>query len=284
METETAFTLGQVASVWYVFPVAVLFSTIALSSGISGALFFSPFFLLVVGLAPAQAIGAGLMTELAGTGFATANYLRQRVVDFKTARLLLAAAVPTIVGGSLLSHIIDPGLLRLVFGGILFVLALIMLLVARRGRATPSPRFLQPHRPITRLVDSQGQVYQYRVCYRPIGMGLAGVGGVLTGLMSAGLPEITTTQLVVRCHLPPRIAVATSIFVLAVSVAAGALTHALQAQPAWAVVSLSIPGVVLGAQIGPRIGHRLPARAMERALAALFAVVGLVVIAVQLSG
>ena len=279
---DTAFSLEQVVRVWYVFPVAVAFSTLALASGISGALFFSPFFLLVLGLAPAQAIGAGLLTELAGTGLAAANYLRQRVVDFKTARLLLATAVPAIVLGSLASHHIDPGVLRLVFGGVLFLLAVLMLAVTRPHRATPSPRFLQPQRPLTRLVDSQGQVYQYRVCYRPIGMGLAALGGALTGLISAGLPEVTTTQLVVRCQLPPRIAVATSIFVLAVSVLAGAATHALQAQPVWSVVSLSVPGVAVGAQIGPRLGRRLPADIMERVLAGVFAVVGLIVIGTQL--
>jgi uncharacterized membrane protein YfcA len=284
VEAEAAFTLEQVARVWYIFPVAVLFSTVALSTGISGALFFSPFFLMVVGLAPAQAIGAGLMTELAGTSFATANYLRQRVVDFKTARMLLLAAVPAIVAGSFISHLIDPGMLRVVFGGILFALAVVMLVVTRPHWAAPSPRFVQLNRPITRLVDSAGGVHEFRVCYRPIDMVLAGIGGLLTGLMSAGLPEITTTQLVVRCHVPPRIAVATSIFVLAVSVLAGTATHALQAQPAWHVVALSVPGVVVGAQIGPRIGHHLPARAMERVLAGLFAVVGLIVIAVQIIG
>ena len=67
---------SQVFSVWWVFPVSVAIATVALSTGVSGALFFSPFFLLVVGLHPAQAIGAGLMTELFGTSFGTLNYIR----------------------------------------------------------------------------------------------------------------------------------------------------------------------------------------------------------------
>ncbi len=47
---------------WWVLPVSVVFSTVAIGSGVSGALFFSPFFMLVVGLAPAQAVEAGLFT------------------------------------------------------------------------------------------------------------------------------------------------------------------------------------------------------------------------------
>ncbi len=166
----------------------------------------------------------------------------------------------------------------------MFLLALTMLIMTQPHQETTTPNPLQSHRPTTRIVDSRGKVYEFPVCFRPIGMGLAAVGGLLTGLMSAGLPEITTTQLVVRCQLPTRIAIATSIFVLAISVLAGAVTHALQAQPAWHVVSLSIPGVVVGAQIGPRISHLLPAKAMERGLPAIFALVGLVVIAIQLFG
>jgi hypothetical protein len=35
---------------WWVFPVAIVFATIAIGSGVSGALVFSPFFLYGVGL------------------------------------------------------------------------------------------------------------------------------------------------------------------------------------------------------------------------------------------
>ena len=39
--------LSQALHVCWVFPVAIVIATVALSTGISGALFFSPFFLLV---------------------------------------------------------------------------------------------------------------------------------------------------------------------------------------------------------------------------------------------
>ena len=83
-------------------------------------------------------------------------------------------------------------------------------------------------------------------------------------MISAGLPEISTTQLVVRCNLPARVAVATSVFVLAITAAFGAAIHALSAEPAWHVVVWSIPGVLIGSTIGSRIGRYLPARIMEK--------------------
>jgi len=58
-----AVPFDQFLGYWWVFPAAVCFSAVALASGVSGALFFSPFFVLVVDLQPAEAIGASLMTD-----------------------------------------------------------------------------------------------------------------------------------------------------------------------------------------------------------------------------
>ena len=85
-----------------------------------------------------------------------------------------------------------------------------------------------------------GTVYEYPTCWRLPGVLMAAVGGLLTGLISAGLPEISTTQLVVRCRVPPRVAIATSVFTLAVVAAAGAGIHALHAQPVWRVFGWSL--------------------------------------------
>lgn len=45
------------SELWWVLPASVVFSTVAIGSGVSGALFFSPFFMLVVGLAPTVRTG-----------------------------------------------------------------------------------------------------------------------------------------------------------------------------------------------------------------------------------
>lgn len=100
------------------------------------------------------------------------------------------------------------------------------------------------------------------------------MGGFVTGLISAGLPEITTTQLILRCRLPPRVAVATNVFVLAIVAIAGAVVHALVATPVWTVVAWSIPGVLVGGTVGTRIGRHVHGATLERALGAGFVLVG----------
>jgi len=282
------FTREQFLAHWWVFPASVAFSFVALAAGVSGALFFSPFFMLVVGLTPAQAIGAGLLTEVFGMGNGLANYVKQGVVDYATAKWLLLGSVPAIVVGSVSAHYVDPTVLKLLFGVGLLVLGGFLALYPSPEESKPGERegaYLREcaeRKPETVVEAADGEVYQYSTCWRPPGVALSGVGGFITGLISARLPEVVTTQLVIRCRLPPRVAVATSVFVLAITASIGAVIHALSATPVWFVIAWSVPGVLVGGTIGTRVGKYLPEDLMETGLGVVFGLVGGVVLAVEL--
>lgn len=272
---------------WWVFPSAVVFSTIAIGSGVSGALFFSPFFMMVVGLSPVQAIGAGLLTEVFGMGNGLRVYVSAKLVDYATARWLLAGAIPGIVVGAVAADAVDSGVLQLIFGVGLLVLSAFLILVRTPEECEPGDRASSlvdrksEDKAATVIRARDGSVYEYPTCWRPPGVALAALGGVLTGMISAGLPEISTTQLVARCRVPPRVAIATSVFTLAIVASVGAAVHALHAEPAWNVVAWSIPGVLVGSTLGSRLGKYLPAKIMEKVLGVVFALVGILVLALR---
>jgi len=283
---DSAFTTRFLAH-WWVFPTSILFSAVALSSGVSGALFFSPFFMLVVGLTPSQAIGAGLLTEVFGMGNGLRSYVKQRVVDFQTAKWLLLGAVPAVVAGALAAHVVPTTILKGIFGVGLLVLGAFLVYYESPERCEPGEcegEFLREKntgRGTTTVVAADGETFTYDTCWRPPGVALSTVGAFITGLISAGLPEIVTTQLIVRCRIPPRVAVATSVFVLAIAAAAGAAVHALTATPVWYVVAWSIPGVVVGGTVGTRVGKHVPSELMETGLGIVFGLVGLVVLVTE---
>jgi uncharacterized membrane protein YfcA len=281
------FPLQTFLTHWWIFPAAVVFSAVALAAGVSGALFFSPFFMLGVGLAPAQAIGAGLLTEVFGMGNGLRSYVKQGVVDFDTAKYLLAAALPAVVVGALAAHYAPKAVLKLLFGAGLLVLGGFLVYYEPAEDCEPGEcegSFLQRkngQNGTTAIEAADGERFEYDTCWRPPGVGLAGVGAFVTGLISAGLPEIVTTQLVVRCRVPPRVAVATSVFVLGVTASVGAVVHALTATPVWWVVAWSIPGVLVGGQIGTRVGKYVPSDLMETGLGVVFVLVGALVLGVE---
>ena len=272
---------------WWICPAAIVFSTIAVGSGVSGALFFSPFFMLVVGLAPVEAVGAGLLTEVFGMGNGLRSYVTARTVDYATSRWLLVGAVPSVIAGALVADRLPATVLKIIFGGGLLMLAAFLVLVRTPEECEPGDAAVdlierKSEGKGTTVVEARdGAVYRYKTCWRPPGVILAGVGGLFTGMISAGLPEISTTQLVVRCHVPPRVAIATSVFTLAIVALVGAIIHAMAAAPPWHVVGWSIPGVLVGSTIGSRVGPYLPGPVMEKGLGVVFGLVGGLVLALE---
>ena len=282
-----SFPVERFLAHWWVFPASIAFSTVALASGVSGALFFSPFFLLGVGLSPSQAIGAGLLTEVFGMGNGLRSYVKQRVVDFQTAKWLLVGAVPAVVGGAFAAHYVDPDILKAIFGVGLLVLGGFLVYYDPPEECVPGEcegEYLKRKntgRGTTTVEAADGETFTYDTCWRPPGVALSTVGAFVTGLISAGLPEIVTTQLVVRCRVPPRVAVATSVFVLAIAATAGAIVHALTATPVWYVVAWSIPGVLVGGTVGTRVGKYLPSDLMETGLGVVFGLVGTLILVTE---
>lgn len=279
---------SNVLDLWWVLPAAILFSTVAIGTGVSGALFFSPFYMLVVGLSPAQAVGAGLLTEVFGMGNGLRSYVRQRVVDYATARWLLLGAVPAVAVGASVAHMVPEGILKVLFGAGLVVLAASLLFMPSPAQCVPGAREGELIRErskgkgMTVVRARDGTTYEYPTCWRVPGVLLAVLGGALTGLISAGLPEVSTTQLILRCRLPVRVAVATSVFTLAITAVVGAAIHALAAQPPWHVIAWSIPGVLVGSTLGSGVGKYIPSSVMEKVLGVVFALVGFLILALDL--
>ena len=165
------------------------------------------------------------------------SYVQSKLVDYATARWLLFGSVPAVVVGALVADRLPSTMLKAIFGGGLVVLGGFLVLVRSPEECEPGDRAvpLIDRRSIGRgttvISARDGRVYEYPTCWRAPGVMLAAVGGLFTGLISAGLPEISTTQLVIRCRVPPRVAVATSVFTLAIVALAGATIHALAASP-----------------------------------------------------
>ena len=74
---------------WYMLPVAILVATTAMASGVGGATFFAPIFILGLGLPPEVAIGTGLITEVFGFTSGMYAYVRKRLVDYRLAVALV---------------------------------------------------------------------------------------------------------------------------------------------------------------------------------------------------
>ena len=85
---------------WFMLPIAIMIATIAMASGVEGATFFTPLFILALGLPAEIAIGTGLITEVFGFASGLFAYNRKRLIDYKLGLSLLVVTVPMALFGT----------------------------------------------------------------------------------------------------------------------------------------------------------------------------------------
>jgi uncharacterized membrane protein YfcA len=131
---------------------------------------------------------------------------------------------------------------------------------------------------VTNLITAEGEEIQYKVCNRTEGMTIAGVGALFMGLISTGLGEMNGYFLLQRCRVPSKVAVATSVFVVAVSALTAASGHLIRfvqtggesLNTVLRITFFTVPGVILGGQIGSAIASHIPQKVLEIGLGILF--------------
>jgi len=263
---------------WYMLPVAVLVGTIATASGVGGATFFAPLFILALGIAPEVDIGAALIIEVFGFASGLYSYSRKRLIDYCLGISLLITTIPLALLGALVSNLVDPDVLKAILGVGLFAAAANALRTL--GRETISrmdSAILQEYgggKGETCLITAEGQEICHTVCNRTEGRLLAGVGAVVKGMVGTGLGEIDEHFLLERCRVPSVVSVGTGVFVVFFTSLSASAGHLLkftvlggpELATVLGLIIFAIPGVILGGQLGPRMVSRFPQRALNRAL------------------
>ena len=274
---------------WYLFPLSIAIATIAMATGIGGAVFFSPIFMVVLGLKPHIAVGAALFTELFGFASGLYAYVRSKLIDYKIGLNLLIVAIPLALTGAYFSDAFPDTVVKSIFGLGIIVIGSQLYIAYRNEKqerealkdelaATPEGNHTSC------LVDKEGNTYRYTIKQRWLGQLFASVGGFFVGLISVGLAEILEYRLVAQCRVPPPVAVASSIFVVVVTILVASgfhaytfLTHADAAayEQVGSIVLFTVPGVVIGGQIGPQLQKRLNPDTTKLFIAGLFVAVGI---------
>lgn len=270
---------------WYMLPISILVATTAMASGVEGATFFAPIFILVLKLPPEVAIGVGLITELFGFASGLFAYVRKRLIDYQLGGQLLLVTVPVALLGAWLSTGISSDVLKIILGVGLFAVALSFLSEPDHSQVKLLDTAVQqeygPGKGQTRLVTAAGEEIWYTVCNKTEGSLIVGIGALFLGMISTGLGEMNGFFLLQRCRVPSKVAVATSVLIIAVTALAASVGHLLafvQQGPealdvVFSLVIFTIPGVIIGGQLGTAVASHIPQSVLMRGLGVLFVIV-----------
>jgi uncharacterized membrane protein YfcA len=247
-----------------------LFGVIGLSLGLlggGGSTLAVPVLVYVAGVAPRAAVGMSLAIVGATSLLAGLLHRRSGHVDLGVAARFGAAAMAGAFVGAELTQLVSDRALLLLFAGLMIAVGAWMLAgggdrIASRGDRSAAPATPRPW--LTLLV---------------------GVAvGVLTGFLGVGGGFLIVPALVLLARLPMKQAVGTSLIVIALSSAAGLVSHLGDGEIDVVRTAAFTAMAVLGAAAGHRIASRVCPRRLRASFAAFVVLVGCVVAARTLAG
>ena len=277
---------------WFMFPVSIIVATCAMLSGIGGAAFFTPIFILVFPLLGPEyilestlaAVGAALFTQTFGFLSGFVGYYRRKLTDYTLAWRILRVAIPMAVFGAFAASVVHDSVLLAGYAILVGILAFVLWRNSIPGKKNHSKQEALKMRELT---DSRGHTYSYEVPKLALrNDALTGIGAFLTGMVSVGIGEVTISQLT-RKGVPIAVAAATSVLVVIVTVVFASTTLFAQLIQAggwtavpWNLLFYDIPGVLIGGQIGPRLQGRISQHTMRRSISLVFVVLAIAMFAV----
>jgi hypothetical protein len=223
---------------------------IGLSLGIlggGGSILTVPIFVYVMGYSAKQAIAMSLVVVGATSLVGAFRHWRAGNVDVRAALVFGVLAMIGARLGAELSRIV-PGIVQLsLLGVVMLVAAALMLRPRTDAKEMPTRRNV-----VFSVAATAG-----------VGLGV----GLLTGLIGTGGGFLFVPSLVLLARLPMKTAVGTSLFVIALSTAAGAFGYRGQAAVPWGVVALFTLIAIAGIFVGTRMLRYVSQQALRRAFA-----------------
>ena len=246
--------------------------------GLGGGILIVPVLTLGFGVPIRVAIGASLVSVVATSAGASAAFVRE---GFTNIRVAITLEVATVVGsllGSMVTGLISPRAVQLIFAVALAASALASLRI-RQMEDQP----VVPDRWSKRLglagtyPSTTGETIAYEVTRVPLGFSLMFVAGATSGLLGIGAGALKVAAMDLGMKLPLKVSSATSNFMIGVTAAAGALVYLVRGD-----VSAVIAGpVALGVATGAILGGRALVKADTRKIRKIFVIV-LVIISMEM--
>lgn len=253
---------------WFIFPIAVVVATIAMSTFASGALFFTPIFMFL-GIDPVTSIGIALIIKSFSYASGLFFHSRKKYINYKIGWISLTVSIPAALIGVYLAGIIDPSYLKIIFGlGLLFI--------GYEMYKTVS----------TKTVDSvtKFEKIRYKSSFKETFMTFAAIGGLLLGMISGGLGELLGYNLIKKYKVHYKVAVSTTIFTVTFTTIAASIGYFYEFFTTYALdvmdqvvnlITFAVPGVFVGSFIGTHITYKLKQSTLMKFLSGVLVVPGI---------
>lgn len=223
---------------WQMLPVGVAIASVAMFFGLGGGVLWMPVLLMSTDLDPKDALVCTIVIQFFGQLSASYSNNRAGLVDWRLVRLMSTFGIPAVIGGVLLSFLLQPVWIELFLGLTIFFIAYVFL----RGND-----FFVAGSDTADLEAARE------------GRGITLLGSILTGFLGIGVGDWLVPFFNMRCRLAMVRSVSTSIALMMILSLIALSVHVLFGRAIeWRVVIPGAVGVLIGAQVGSRLLQRVP--------------------------
>ncbi len=233
--------------------------------GIGGGMIITPILTLGMGLSIKYAIGASIIAVIATSSGSTIAYLRDNVLNLRVAMFLEIATTIGAIIGALMTGILDPKYLYLLFGCLLVFSAWNMVRKLRRGqevlkRVTPDRIAAKLKLNGSYFDKAELRDVDYQVENVPAGFAVMFGAGVASGLLGIGSGAFKVMAMDTFMKMPLKPSSSTSNLMMGVTAAASATVYFFNGSILPGIAVPMALGILVGAVIGSRVMQVLPAR------------------------
>jgi uncharacterized membrane protein YfcA len=235
-------------------------------TGTGGALLAVPLLVYVVGLTVQEASAMSLVVVAASSLFGTWEYGRAGQVNVKATLAFTWTGMLGAWGGAYGHHLIPQETLLVAFG---FLLLLSRWLILRQAKILGR----------TESKSACAEDFPGTCWLKAAGIGLA--VGVLNGFFGVGGGFMIVAALVLTLGFPPRLAIGTSLSIIAPIAIAGIVGHLEFGVLDMQLTGLVLLGSIAGMLLGARFGQFAPPTVMNRVTASITVSIALALILVN---
>lgn len=236
--------------------------------GIGGGMIITPVLTLGFGLDIKYAIGASIIAVIATSSGATIAYLKDNVLNLRVAMFLEIATSIGAIMGALLTGVIRPIFLYLLFGLLLFFSGANMV---RKLWGKQVPTNADSDDSIAKKLKLNGSYYDknlhkqvdYKVTNVPSGITIMFGAGIASGLLGIGSGAFKVIAMDTFMKMPLKPSSSTSNLMMGVTAAASATIYFFNGS---ILPQIAVPmalGIIVGAAVGSRVMQIMPVRMLR---------------------
>ncbi len=253
-----------------IFLTGFLGGLIGALTGLGGSAIAIPILVSYLGVPLRVAIGSGIITTIASSSTSGASYLARGIANLRVGYSLAVATMLGSIVGVLINLYTPTKLLYIVFGVVLVIAPLPGIISRGSGDLDFIVRHSNQDR-ISAMLSLRGRYYderrkayiEYTGSRYPLSF-LSMIGaGIISGLLGIGAGAFKVLFMDYIMGLPFKVSTATSSFMIGLTATSGGIQYLVLGYTDPVLVSLLVPGVILGSYISSRILNRLASRTLR---------------------